>query len=166
MRDIDVILLDSCSGHLIYIRKFQFQWNLRWSIFRPYYCEIWTLKWLWWVSVQDTDKILVPFFKFHQTIKCISFTDWNSNIDQITLTLNLLMESQWRNGLMGGFLKQMLKLENIKEWISIQQNTSITTTWIRNVILKNLSMSALDGTLYIRISLAPIPVSLWHYPWS
>ena len=90
MRDIDVILSDSCSGHLIYIRKFQFQWNLRWSIFRPYYCEIWTSKWLWWVSVQDTDKILVPFFKFHQTIKCISFTDWNSNIDQITLTLILV----------------------------------------------------------------------------
>ena len=92
MRDIDVILLDSCSGHLIYIRKFQFQWNLGWSIFRPHYCEIWTSKWLWWVSVQGIAKILVPFFKFHQTIKVISGTDWNSNIDQIRLTLMYITE--------------------------------------------------------------------------
>ena len=33
------------------------------------------------------EKILVPFFKFHQTIKHISGSDWNSNIDQIALTL-------------------------------------------------------------------------------
>ena len=87
MSYIDVIHLDSCSGHLIYIRKFQFQWNLRWSIFRPQYCEIWTSKWLWWVSVQGIAKILVPFFKFHQTVKHITGSNWNSNIDQIRLTL-------------------------------------------------------------------------------
>ena len=35
MSDIDVISLDSCSGTLIYIRKFQFQQNLRGSNFGP-----------------------------------------------------------------------------------------------------------------------------------
>ena len=36
MRDIDVIPFVSCSGTLIYIRKFQFQKNLRWSNFWLY----------------------------------------------------------------------------------------------------------------------------------
>ena len=69
MGDIDVILLDSCSGDMFYIRKFQFQGNLGWSIFRPYYCEIRTSKWRRRVSVQVITKKLVPFFKFYQTIK-------------------------------------------------------------------------------------------------
>ena len=45
MRDIDVISFVSCSGTLIYIINFQFQPNLRWSNFRPYYCDIESLKW-------------------------------------------------------------------------------------------------------------------------
>ena len=45
MRDIDVISFVSCSGTLIYIINFQFQPNLRWSNFRPQYCDIESLKW-------------------------------------------------------------------------------------------------------------------------
>ena len=75
-------------------------------------CEIWTSKWLWWVSVQARDKILVPFFKFHQTIKVISGTDWNSNIDQTRLTLlynwSLLLSSVCVYG--GGDRKQQMKV--------------------------------------------------------
>ena len=42
MRVIDVISWFSCSETLIYIIKFQFQPNLRWSNFWLYYCEIQT----------------------------------------------------------------------------------------------------------------------------
>ena len=44
---------------------------------------------LWWrrVSVQDITKILVSFFKFRQTIKHITGSNWNCKIDQIRLTL-------------------------------------------------------------------------------
>ena len=45
MGDIDVIPFVSCSGTLIYIINFQFQPNLRWSNFRPQYCDIESLKW-------------------------------------------------------------------------------------------------------------------------